>query len=241
MVGLELAQTATASPFLSATGRWSPGSLLAAERYNCPRTPPTSSTYRGSLDQVDDTLMEPGRVVEVGTDVPVTPAPPTPASPRPGNSPADRGQPSARGAGPRRPGAPSRRRTRIHLRRSCRHRPAPRARRHCRPVPRPQPHRSGKKTGVLAGTGPSTSVRTVASSGCGKGFPSWQPSPHGTGRQVRPQPSALSTRPAGRLCSSSLIRRASWSWSSRMTMRQAASTGVPWSTSSRARAAMRNW
>lgn len=64
------------SPFLSATGRWSIGSLLAAERYNCPRTPPTSSTYRGSLDQVDDTLVEPGRVVEVGTDVPVTPAPP---------------------------------------------------------------------------------------------------------------------------------------------------------------------
>jgi hypothetical protein len=41
--------------------------------------------------------------------------------------------------------------------------------------------------------------------------------------------------------SSSLMRRASSSWSSRMTMRQAASTGVPWSTSSRARAAMRSW
>ena len=40
---------------------------------------------------------------------------------------------------------------------------------------------------------------------------------------------------------SALMRRASSSWSSRMTMRQAASTGVPWSTSSRARAAMRSW
>jgi len=40
---------------------------------------------------------------------------------------------------------------------------------------------------------------------------------------------------------SALMRWASSSRSSRMTMRQAASTGVPWSTSSRARAAMRNW
>jgi hypothetical protein len=40
---------------------------------------------------------------------------------------------------------------------------------------------------------------------------------------------------------SALMRRASSSWSSRMTMRQAASMGVPWSTSSRARAAMRSW
>jgi hypothetical protein len=40
---------------------------------------------------------------------------------------------------------------------------------------------------------------------------------------------------------SALMRWASSSWSSRMTMRQAASTGVPWSTSSRARAAMRSW
>ena len=38
---------------------------------------------------------------------------------------------------------------------------------------------------------------------------------------------------------SALMRWASSSWSSRMTMRQAASTGVPWSTSSRARAAGR--
>lgn len=41
--------------------------------------------------------------------------------------------------------------------------------------------------------------------------------------------------------SCSLMRWASSSWSSRMTMRQAASMGVPWSTSSRARAAMRSW
>lgn len=40
---------------------------------------------------------------------------------------------------------------------------------------------------------------------------------------------------------SALRRWASSSWSSRMMMRQAASMGVPWSTSSRARAAMRNW
>ncbi|MGY3685066.1 hypothetical protein ACVWXU_008689 [Streptomyces sp. TE33382] len=40
---------------------------------------------------------------------------------------------------------------------------------------------------------------------------------------------------------SALIRWASSSWSSRMTMRQADSIGVPWSTSSRARAAMRSW
>ena len=40
---------------------------------------------------------------------------------------------------------------------------------------------------------------------------------------------------------SALMRWASSSWSSRMTMRQAASMGVPWSTSSRARAAMRSW
>ena len=40
---------------------------------------------------------------------------------------------------------------------------------------------------------------------------------------------------------SALMRRASSSWSSRITMRQAASMGVPWSTSSRARAAMRSW
>jgi hypothetical protein len=36
-------------------------------------------------------------------------------------------------------------------------------------------------------------------------------------------------------------RWASCSWSSREMMRQAASTAVPWSTSSRTRAAMRNW
>ena len=40
---------------------------------------------------------------------------------------------------------------------------------------------------------------------------------------------------------SALIRWASSSWSSRMMMRQAASMEVPWSTSSRARAAMRSW
>ena len=40
---------------------------------------------------------------------------------------------------------------------------------------------------------------------------------------------------------SALMRWASSSWSSRMMMRQAASMGVPWSTSSRARAAMRSW
>ena len=40
---------------------------------------------------------------------------------------------------------------------------------------------------------------------------------------------------------SALMRWASSSWSSRITMRQAASMGVPWSTSSRARAAMRSW
>ena len=39
----------------------------------------------------------------------------------------------------------------------------------------------------------------------------------------------------------SLIRRASASWSSKMMIRQAASSAVPWSTSSRARAASRNW
>lgn len=44
---------------------------------------------------------------------------------------------------------------------------------------------------------------------------------------------------AARRCSA-LMRWASWSWSSRMMMRQAASMGVPWSTSSRARAAMRS-
>ncbi len=46
---------------------------------------------------------------------------------------------------------------------------------------------------------------------------------------------------APRVRSSSLMRWASSSWSSRMTMRQAASMGVPESTSSRARAAMRSW
>lgn len=40
---------------------------------------------------------------------------------------------------------------------------------------------------------------------------------------------------------SALMRCASSSWSSRMTMRQAASIGVPLSTSSRARAAIRSW
>ena len=40
---------------------------------------------------------------------------------------------------------------------------------------------------------------------------------------------------------SALMRWASSSWSSRMMMRQAASMGVPWSTSSLARAAMRSW
>ncbi|MET4670585.1 hypothetical protein ABID94_003467 [Streptomyces sp. PvR018] len=40
---------------------------------------------------------------------------------------------------------------------------------------------------------------------------------------------------------SALMRWASSSWSSRITMRQAASIGVPPSTSSRARAAMRSW
>ncbi len=40
---------------------------------------------------------------------------------------------------------------------------------------------------------------------------------------------------------SALMRWASSSWSSRMTIRHAASIGVPWSTSSRARAAMRSW
>ena len=41
--------------------------------------------------------------------------------------------------------------------------------------------------------------------------------------------------------SSSLIRSASVSWSSRMMMRHAASTAVPWSTSSLALAARRSW
>ena len=57
----------------------------------------------------------------------------------------------------------------------------------------------------------------------------------GTGSQVGEFPD-----PAGRRCSA-LMRWASSSWSSRMTMRQAASMGVPWSTISRARAAMRSW
>ncbi len=42
-------------------------------------------------------------------------------------------------------------------------------------------------------------------------------------------------------CSSALMRNASASWSSRMMMRQAASRGVPWSTSSLALAARRSW
>jgi hypothetical protein len=46
--------------------------------------------------------------------------------------------------------------------------------------------------------------------------------------------------PAVRWCSA-LMRWASSSWSSRTMMRQAASMGVPRSTSSRARAAMRSW
>jgi len=41
--------------------------------------------------------------------------------------------------------------------------------------------------------------------------------------------------------SSALIRRASASWSSRMMMRHAESSAVPWSISSRARAARRSW
>ena len=41
--------------------------------------------------------------------------------------------------------------------------------------------------------------------------------------------------------SCSLMRRASSIWSSRMMMRQAASMGVPWSTRSRARMAIRSW
>ncbi len=49
------------------------------------------------------------------------------------------------------------------------------------------------------------------------------------------------SEPAPERRSSSLIRRASSSWSSRITMRQAASIGLPASTSSRARAAMRSW
>lgn len=43
---------------------------MRAERYNCAGTLPTSSACGGSLDQVDDTLVEPGPVVEVGIDVP---------------------------------------------------------------------------------------------------------------------------------------------------------------------------
>ncbi len=44
-----------------------------------------------------------------------------------------------------------------------------------------------------------------------------------------------------RAVSWALMRWASASWSSRMMMRQAASSGLPWSTSSRARAASRSW
>lgn len=60
----------------------------------------------------------------------------------------------------------------------------------------------------------------------------------------RPRPQPAPEPPADSLATrrySALMRCASSSWSSRMTMRHAASIGVPLSTSSRARAAIRSW
>lgn len=56
----------------------------------------------------------------------------------------------------------------------------------------------------------------------------------------RRQAPAFGSEKPSRLRSCSLMRFASSSWSSRMMMRQAASTEVPWSTSSRARVASRS-
>lgn len=58
--------------------------------------------------------------------------------------------------------------------------------------------------------------------------------------QEESEPEPPADWPAARRYSA-LMRCASSSWSSRMTMRHAASIGVPLSTSSRARAAIRSW
>lgn len=91
--------------------------------------------------------------------------------------------------------------------------------------------------------------RPRVSSGCRPGRTA-TPGPIGgcrlrTRRGSRPlegvgQASALWPAPTSPRRSSSLMRWASSSWSSRMMMRQAASMEVPWSTISRARAAIRN-
>jgi len=67
------------------------------------------------------------------------------------------------------------------------------------------------------------------------------PGDHGPGGFLRAQEPWVESAASGERRSPSLSRRASSSWSSRMMMRQAASIGVPESTSSRARAAMRSW
>ena len=46
---------------------------------------------------------------------------------------------------------------------------------------------------------------------------------------------------AGLACNAALAAKASASWSSRMMMRHAASSGVPWSIKIRTRAAIRSW
>jgi hypothetical protein len=93
-------------------------------------------------------------------------------------------------------------------------------------VSRAGPHAARRRRPTAGSAGPPTATRTAKlRAGCGS----------------RPPQDAAGgfADPAARY--SALMRRASSSWSSRMTMRQAASTGVPWSTSSRARAAMRSW
>jgi hypothetical protein len=91
----------------------------------------------------------------------------------------------------------------------------------------------GRGEGLLAGLAPHLAVGRVLEDAAAKlrvSCGSWPSQEAGAG---------FSDSAARRY--SALMRRASSSWSSRMTMRQAASTGVPWSTSSRARAAMRSW
>ena len=91
------------------------------------------------------------------------------------------------------------------------------------------------------GPGPAFSLRAVGGEGCPECFASLGRCRVAAARPGSSQGAAGGFADSAARRYSALMRWASSSWSSRMTMRQAASMGVPWSTSSRARAAMRSW
>ncbi len=118
-----------------------------------------------------------------------------------------------------------------------------RARRRCLRGPTRRPFVSAEP--FRRGTPPGVRAASIWQQRTG-GFPGSSPSAarRRSGYGTRPRVQAEPALPADWLAArrySALMRCASSSWSSRMTMRHAASIGVPLSTSSRARAAIRSW